>query len=52
MGPQPFLCSADEEKTPDQAQQGKKAGWKAKGICASVYMCVCVYDRVCVYVWA
>lgn len=36
------LCSADEERTPDQAQQGKKAGWEARGICASACVCVCV----------
>ncbi len=42
------LCSADEERTPDQAQWGKKAGWEARGICASVCMCVCVCVCVCV----
>ena len=48
------LCSADEERTPDQAQQGKKAGWAARGICASVSvrlcLCVCRWRCVCVCV--
>lgn len=43
------LCSADEERTPDQAQQGKKASWEARGICASACVCVCIVF-VCVYV--
>lgn len=45
------LCSADEERMPDQAQQGKKASWKTRGICASVYVCWIVHEciGICVY---